>query len=179
VAIHPGDPRAAELVGRQLRLPILGRTIPIIADAYVDPEFGSGMVKITPAHDANDFQVGRRHGLEMPVVIDPRPMNRSPAHRLTVRRPHEVCPAAGGGAPRRQLHTRTRRARSLRHHRATPSSGSWHAAARRSPSGRRGDACLYPERWRNVPALDATSDWCICRLVGHRILPGTATRAMP
>ncbi|WP_027284117.1 valine--tRNA ligase [Rubritepida flocculans] len=71
VAVHPDDPRFADLVGRFAILPLTGRRIPIIADAYSDPEKGTGAVKITPAHDFNDFEVGRRHGLPMPNVLDP------------------------------------------------------------------------------------------------------------
>ena len=64
VAVHPDDERYAGLVGKSVILPIVGRRIPIVADAYADPEKGSGAVKITPAHDFKDFQVGKRHGLE-------------------------------------------------------------------------------------------------------------------
>ncbi len=64
VAVHPDDQRYQALIGRQLELPLTGRTIAVIADDYVDPEFGTGCVKITPAHDFNDYQVGQRHGLE-------------------------------------------------------------------------------------------------------------------
>ncbi|MCT8393384.1 valine--tRNA ligase [Weissella confusa] len=64
VAVHPSDERYKDLVGKMVRGPLVGREIPIIADEYVDPEFGSGMVKITPAHDPNDFGVGNRHNLE-------------------------------------------------------------------------------------------------------------------
>ncbi len=63
VAVHPEDERYAKLVGSKVRLPLADRLIPVIADTYVDREFGTGVVKITPAHDANDFQVGVRHGL--------------------------------------------------------------------------------------------------------------------
>jgi valyl-tRNA synthetase len=63
VAVNPGDERYRSLVGKQVQLPLTGRTIPVIADEYVDPEFGTGCVKITPAHDFNDYQVGVRHGL--------------------------------------------------------------------------------------------------------------------
>ncbi len=70
VAVHPEDPRYASLVGREILLPISGRRIPIIADEYVDPEFGSGCVKITPAHDFNDYEIGRRHGLDLINVLD-------------------------------------------------------------------------------------------------------------
>ncbi len=63
VAVHPEDERYKRLVGKTVILPIVGREIPVIADEYVDPEFGTGVVKITPAHDPNDFEVGRRHNL--------------------------------------------------------------------------------------------------------------------
>ncbi len=65
VAVHPDDERYKALVGKMLVLPLVGRLIPVVADEYVDPEFGTGCVKITPAHDPNDFEVGRRHGLEL------------------------------------------------------------------------------------------------------------------
>ncbi len=64
VAVNPSDERYKDLVGKEVVLPLQGRHIPIIADQYVDPEFGTGMVKITPAHDPNDFEVGNRHNLE-------------------------------------------------------------------------------------------------------------------
>ena len=65
VAVHPEDRRYAHLIGRMVRLPLADRLIPVIADEYVDREFGTGCVKITPAHDFNDYQLGARHGLEM------------------------------------------------------------------------------------------------------------------
>ena len=70
VAVHPDDERYRDLVGQHVRLPLVGRLIPIIADDYSDPEKGSGAVKITPAHDFNDFQVGQLHRLTMPSVLD-------------------------------------------------------------------------------------------------------------
>ena len=70
VAVNPDDERYRDLVGKHVRLPIVNRAIPVIADAYADPAFGTGVVKITPAHDANDFDVGKRHSLSMPVIID-------------------------------------------------------------------------------------------------------------
>jgi len=70
VAVHPDDPRFAELIGKHVRLPLVGRLIPIVADEYADPETGSGAVKITPAHDFNDFEVGRRHGLALLNIFD-------------------------------------------------------------------------------------------------------------
>jgi len=70
VAVHPGDERYRDLVGRNVVLPLVGRRIPIIADDYTDPEKGTGAVKITPAHDFNDFEVGRRHNLPLINVLD-------------------------------------------------------------------------------------------------------------
>ncbi|MBM3576834.1 MAG: valine--tRNA ligase [Alphaproteobacteria bacterium] len=72
VAVHPEDERYKALVGRRVRLPLVGRLIPIIADEYSDPEKGTGAVKITPAHDFNDFEVGKRHGLRLVNVLDPQ-----------------------------------------------------------------------------------------------------------
>lgn len=66
VAIHPDDGRYTHLKGRKVLLPIMNREIPIVEDTYVDMEFGTGVVKITPAHDPNDFEVGKRHNL--PII---------------------------------------------------------------------------------------------------------------
>ncbi|MBP5988761.1 MAG: valine--tRNA ligase [Piscinibacter sp.] len=69
VMVHPEDERYAALVGKTVRLPLTGREIPVIADAYVDREFGTGVVKVTPAHDANDYAVGQRHGLPLIGIL--------------------------------------------------------------------------------------------------------------
>ena len=91
VAVHPDDERYRDLIGKHCVLPLVGRVIPIVADDYADPEQGSGAVKITPAHDFNDFEVGKRHGLEMINIFDdearistttrPRPIAASTASR--------------------------------------------------------------------------------------------------
>ncbi|MFF2960781.1 valine--tRNA ligase [Streptomyces sp. NPDC057963] len=72
VAVHPDDERYKHLVGRQIRLPLTDRTIPVVADHHVDPEFGTGAVKVTPAHDPNDFEIGKRHDLPFLTVMDER-----------------------------------------------------------------------------------------------------------
>ena len=72
VAVHPDDDRYRHLVGREVELPLTGRRIPVIADSHVDPAFGTGAVKVTPAHDPNDFEIGRRHGLPRLTVLDER-----------------------------------------------------------------------------------------------------------
>ncbi len=70
VAVHPDDPRYRDLIGKSVLLPLVNRMIPIIADELVDPEFGTGAVKVTGAHDANDFEMAMRHGIEMPIIMN-------------------------------------------------------------------------------------------------------------
>lgn len=72
VAVHPDDERYKHLIGRQIKLPLTDRTIPVVADHHVDPEFGTGAVKVTPAHDPNDFEIGKRHDLPFLTVMDER-----------------------------------------------------------------------------------------------------------
>ena len=71
VAVHPGDKRFKSFVGKSVMLPLADREIPIIADDFVDPEFGTGCVKVTPAHDSNDFQIGKRHDLDFINILNP------------------------------------------------------------------------------------------------------------
>ncbi|MHC5902699.1 valine--tRNA ligase [Streptomyces sp. S6] len=70
VAVHPDDERYRHLVGKRIKLPLTDRTIPVVADTHVDPEFGTGAVKVTPAHDPNDFEIGRRHDLPNMTIMD-------------------------------------------------------------------------------------------------------------
>jgi len=70
IAVNPADTRHAKIVGKKAILPLLGRVLPIVADSYIDTEFGTGAMKVTPAHDANDFEIGRRHNLDSVRVID-------------------------------------------------------------------------------------------------------------
>ncbi|MFI7323899.1 valine--tRNA ligase [Streptomyces rubiginosohelvolus] len=72
VAVHPDDERYQHLIGKQIKLPLTDRTIPVVADRHVDPEFGTGAVKVTPAHDPNDFEIGNRHDLPFITVLDER-----------------------------------------------------------------------------------------------------------
>ncbi len=81
VAVNPSDERYSDLIGRNVVLPLLNRVIPIIGDEYVDLEFGTGVVKITPAHDFNDFEVGRRHGLDLINVFDESGIINSAGHQ--------------------------------------------------------------------------------------------------
>jgi len=70
VAVHPDDPRYKDLIGKLVLLPLVNRMIPIIADELVDPDFGTGAVKVTGAHDPNDFEMAMRHGIEMPIIMN-------------------------------------------------------------------------------------------------------------
>lgn len=70
VAVHPDDPRYKDLIGKMVLLPLVNRMIPIIADELVDPDFGTGAVKVTGAHDPNDFEMAMRHGIEMPIIMN-------------------------------------------------------------------------------------------------------------
>ena len=81
VAVHPDNDRLGHLIGQHVILPLVGRRIPIIGDDYADPEKGSGAVKITPAHDFNDFEVGKRHGLPQISVFDQEGISRSRRQR--------------------------------------------------------------------------------------------------
>ena len=78
VAVHPEDERYRHLVGTEVELPLTGRRIPIVADDHVDPEFGTGAVKVTPAHDPNDFEIGRRHSLPSITMMDERGVVTAP-----------------------------------------------------------------------------------------------------
>ncbi len=89
VAVHPEDERYSHLIGKTITLPLVGREIPIIGDDYVDPEFGSGCVKITPAHDFNDYAMGQRHGLPMVNVM---------TNDARIRETAEIIIADGKGA---------------------------------------------------------------------------------
>ena len=71
VAVNPNDERYKEFIGKKVKLPIVGREIPIFADEYVDMEFGTGAVKVTPAHDVNDYDMGQRHKLEIVNIFNP------------------------------------------------------------------------------------------------------------
>jgi valyl-tRNA synthetase len=79
VAVNPADERYRPVVGRNVVLPLLERVIPVVADEFVDPQFGTGAVKVTPAHDANDFEIALRHNLPRVEVIDEEARMSGPA----------------------------------------------------------------------------------------------------
>jgi valyl-tRNA synthetase len=198
VAVHPGDERYARLIGRKLVLPLTGREIPVIADEMVDREFGTGCVKITPAHDFNDFAVGQRHALApIPIftstatVNDNAPAKYRGMDRYVARKSVlEDLQAAGllvSEKPHKMMVPRCGRTGEA----VEPMlSDQWYVAMSKSaPAGTRfpgkslaqvaleaaesGAVNIFPEQWRTVYRqwMENIQDWCISRQLwwGHQI----------
>ncbi|MEO1768048.1 valine--tRNA ligase [Thiobacter aerophilum] len=186
VAVHPEDERYRHLIGKHVRLPLAERSIPIIADSYVDPAFGTGCVKITPAHDFNDWQVGQRHGLLAINIF-------TPDARL-----NDLAPAEYQGLDRYEARARIIEdldARGLlvdtqKHKMMVPRGDRTHAViepmltdqwfVRMEGLARRalevvetGELRFVPENWTTTYRqwLENIQDWCISRQLwwGHRI----------
>jgi len=198
VAVHPDDERYAALVGKRLALPLTGREIPVIADEMVDREFGTGCVKITPAHDFNDFAAGQRHGLApIPIftttatVNDNAPEKYRGLDRYVARKAVlDDLKAAGllvAEKPHRMMVPRCGRTGEA----VEPMlSDQWYVAmSKPAPAGTRqpgrslaqvalnaaesGAVNIFPEQWRTVYRqwLENIQDWCISRQLwwGHQI----------
>ena len=131
VAVHPEDARYAALVGKHVRLPITGRLIPIIADEHADPELGSGAVKITPGHDFNDFEVGKRAGFkpaEMLNMLDRRREGGADRRRPDpgrTARPRPLRGAQARGRDDRGGGLRSRRSRTASSRRPSATAPAW------------------------------------------------------
>jgi valyl-tRNA synthetase len=198
VAVNPKDERYADLVGKQVELPLTGRRIPVIADEYVDPEFGTGAVKITPAHDFNDWQIGHRHMLPAIniLTLDARVNDNAPeAYRGLDRfdaRKRVVADLEAQGLlesvkPHRLMVPRCGRTGEIVEPMATD---QWFVAmAQPAPQGSlftgksiaqvglevvaRGDVKFYPDNWTTVynQWLENIQDWTISRQLwwGHQI----------
>lgn len=186
VAVHPEDPRYAGLVGKTVELPLTGRSIPVIADAYVDREFGSGAVKITPAHDPNDWEIGNRHGLERINLLTPdgkmnenapafvRGMSVSEARKATVEAlEREGYYIDASDLPHQVGHC-------YRCHTIVEPymSDQWFVkmkplADKALAAWERGEIRFFPKKWENTYRhwLENIRDWCISRQLwwGHRI----------
>lgn len=192
IAVHPDDERYAALVGKQVLLPLTGITMPVIADEYVEKDFGSGALKITPAHDANDFEVGKRHNLAMPVVIDPsgkmgevvNAEGRVPAEfagldRFDARKKIVKALEASGALVKIEKHANAIR-RCYRCDTVVEPrlSDQWFVrmaplAAPALAAVKDGTVRLLPEKWEKVYInwLDGIRDWNISRQLwwGHRV----------
>ena len=192
VAVHPEDERYTAMVGRELVLPLNGVRIPVVADSYTDPAFGSGAVKITPAHDANDFEVGKRHSLAMPVVIDAEGIvregegaaGRVPAElagldRFAARKQIVAMLEAAGALVKIDAHPH-----SVRHCYRCDTvveprlSNQWFVrmqplAEKALTALRSGELRILPDRWEAVYVnwLEGIRDWNISRQIwwGHRV----------
>ena len=199
VAVNPSDERHAALVGRMLRLPLADRLIPVVADDFVDREFGTGCVKITPAHDANDFALGQRHGLK-PVSIftktatvnDNAPARYRGMDRYVARKAVLADLQAAGllvsERPHRMMVPRCARTGEVVEPmlsdqwyvamtKAQPAGGTFHPGKSLAQVAldvvERGDVRIFPDQWLTVYRqwLENVQDWCISRQLwwGHQI----------
>ncbi|ULQ60365.1 valine--tRNA ligase [Brucepastera parasyntrophica] len=186
VAVHPEDPRYAGLIGKMVKLPLAGRLIPVIADTYVDREFGTGAVKITPAHDPNDWEVAKRHNLEIINILNPdgtlndavpekyRNM-KIPAARKEVL--SDLSEAGLFKDEEKIVHAvgKCYRCNTI----VEPYlSDQWFVkmrplADKAIKAWNQGDIIFYPKRWENTYSqwMENIRDWCISRQLwwGHRI----------
>jgi valyl-tRNA synthetase len=185
VAVHPDDPRYKHLIGKKVVLPLLNREIPVIADDFVDPEFGTGIVKVTPAHDPNDFAMGHRHDLEQINVMTPdgkinehggvyKGMDRFEARKKILQDLEEQ-----GLFVRRDSHLHA-----VGHCYRCDTviepylSKQWFVkmqplAEKALKAHEQGKTVFYPDRWTKVYLnwLHGIRDWCISRQIwwGHQI----------
>ena len=186
VAVNPNDERYKAIVGKKLKLPITGKEIPIIADDYVDMEFGTGMVKITPAHDPNDWEVGKRHNLEVINLLTPdgklnenvpekyRGLKPEAARKLVI----EDLEAAGlFKGQEKMVHSvgHCYRCKTV----VEPYlSDQWFVkmkpmAEKALAAWKSGEIKFFPQKWENTYEqwLVNIRDWCVSRQIwwGHRI----------
>ena len=186
VAVHPEDPRYASLVGKKLRLPLTDREIPLVTDTYVDRTFGTGALKITPAHDPNDWEVARRRGLPIINVL-------TPDGRLNNEVPEKYRDLTVADARKRVLEDLKAGGFYVREENITNAVGhcyrcdsviepflseQWFVrmkplAEKALAAWRSGEIIFYPKKWENTYEhwLENIRDWCVSRQLwwGHRI----------
>lgn len=186
VAVNPSDERYKNIVGKMLKLPLTGKEIPIIADDYVDKEFGTGMVKITPAHDPNDWEVGQRHNLEVINLLTPdgrlnenvpekyRGLKPEEARKLVIQ---DLTEAGLFKGEEKMVHSvgHCYRCKTV----VEPYlSAQWFVkmkpmADKALKAWKDGQIVFYPRKWENTYShwLENIRDWCVSRQIwwGHRI----------
>jgi len=186
VAVNPKDPRYTAIVGKMIKLPLTGKEIPIVADDYVDMEFGTGMVKITPAHDPNDWEVGKRHNLEVINLLTPdgklnenvpekyRGLKPEAARKLVI---EDLTEAGLFKGEEKMVHSvgHCYRCKTV----VEPYlSDQWFVkmqplADKALKAWRDGEIVFYPRKWENTYShwLENIRDWCVSRQIwwGHRI----------
>ncbi|MDZ7761199.1 MAG: valine--tRNA ligase [Desulfovermiculus sp.] len=193
VAVHPEDERYMHLIGQDVELPLVGRKLPVIADPYVDKEFGTGCLKVTPAHDPNDFELGTTHNLEFIKIIDEHGRMTPEAgekyaglDRFECRK-RLVQDLQEAGYLIKQEPYRHKVGQCYRCHTVIEPAVSkqWFVAtstlARQAKAAvDKGDTRILPANWKNLydEWLDTIRDWCISRQIwwGHRIPAWTCTQ---
>ncbi|MEN8005657.1 MAG: valine--tRNA ligase [Candidatus Krumholzibacteriota bacterium] len=185
VAVHPNDPERKQLIGKMVKLPLTDREIPIIGDHHADPEKGTGFVKITPAHDPNDFEVGRRHDLEQVICMTPAGVMNEQAGAFAGLGRSECRQAVVEALDKDGLLDKTEKhVHQVGHHDRCGHviepylSRQWflkmdELAAPAVKAVAEGEIKLFPERWVGVYDnwMNNIRDWCISRQLwwGHRI----------
>ena len=186
VAVNPNDDRYKALVGKMLKLPLTGKEIPIIADEYVDMEFGTGMVKITPAHDPNDWEVGLRHNLEVINLLTPDGrMNENVPEKYRGLKPEQAralviedLTAAGLFKGEEKIVHAVGKCYRCKTVVEPYLSDQWFVkmkpmAEKALESWRKGELVFYPKKWENTYShwMENIRDWCVSRQIwwGHRI----------
>lgn len=186
VAVHPEDPRYQALIGKRVILPLTGRSIPVVADTYVDRAFGTGVVKITPAHDPNDWEVAKRHNLEIINILNPdgslndncpeqyRGMSCKEARKVVI----ADLEAAGLFKEEEKINHAVGHCYRCNTVVEPYLSDQWFVkmrplADKALAAWKNGEIVFYPRKWENTYShwMENIRDWCISRQLwwGHRI----------